>query len=271
MKIALISCGGHLPVSLYNELRLHNHAIKIISFKEVHSELTADYTASLGQIGKIFSFLKKHDVQNIIFAGSLNRPNLWRLRFDLIGIKLVLTMLRFFKKGDDSLLRFICDFVENYHFKLWSIADLCPKLLMPLGCLTVKKAEKHTDDTLVYGQKILNTLAQFDIGQSIAIAGQIVLGIETIGGTDNMITQICSIDASRISSLPKPLLIKMRKKNQSNLVDLPTIGLQTIENLHKAGFAGAAFEAGGCLILDIQAVINRANDLGLYIIGFNND
>lgn len=271
MKIALISCRGYLPVAIYNELQRQNHDVTVIAFHEVPSELTADLIVSLGQIGKIFTFLKKHHTENIVLAGSLNRPNLWRLRFDYTGLRLVLRALGFFKKGDDALLRFICGYVESYGFKLLSIAALCPQLLMPMGVITVKKADKEMLNTIRYGQNILNTMAQFDIGQSLVIAGQVVLGIETIGGTDSMIAQIGNIDVNRISSLPKPLLIKMRKKNQSNLVDLPTIGVQTIENIHKAGFAGAAFEAGGCLVLDIEAVIKRADALGLYIIGFNND
>ena len=271
MRIALIACGGQLPVMVYKQLQQQNHQVMIIRFHEVSSELNADYTVSLGQVGKVFKFLKKHNVDNIILAGSINRPNLWRLRLDYTGLKFILGMLNFFRKGDDALLRFVCNYIENYNFKLWSIADLCPQLLMPMGNITVNKGSDDIANSVIFGQKILNTLSQFDIGQSIVIAGHVVLGIETIEGTDNMIARIETIDKSRLHNIPKPVLIKMRKKNQSNLVDLPTVGLQTIDNLYKSGFAGAAFEADGCLILDIQAVIKRANTLGLFIIGFKND
>ncbi len=271
MKIALIACGGQLPVLVYNQLQEQNHHVMLISFHEILSELTPDYSVSLGQIGKIFKFLKQHHIENIILAGSLNRPNLWRLRFDYVGFKLALKIVRFLKKGDDALLRFIACYLEQHRLKLWSIADLCPKLLMPLGIITHHQGHTNMVREISLGKKILNTLSEFDIGQSIAIAGDIVLGIEAIEGTDNLITRIGNLDKKRLNHVSKPILIKMRKKNQSNLIDLPTIGLQTIHHLHQAGFAGAAFEAEGCLILDIQAVIDLANTLGLCIIGFKND
>jgi UDP-2,3-diacylglucosamine hydrolase len=271
MKIALIACRGQLPVAVYQQLIADNHEVKIITFKEVQSELTPNYSVSLGQIGNIFQYLHQHMVDNIILAGSINRPNLWHLRFDYSGLRLAFKIIRYLKKGDDTLLRCVCDYIQKNNFKLWSIADLCPKLLMPVGCLTDHKQQDHHLEAIQYGRKILNTISDFDIGQSIAVAGQVVLAIETIEGTDKMIQHVKNIDKTRINGLPKPILIKMRKKNQSNLVDLPTIGLQTINNLYKAGFAGAAFEAKGCLIIDIQAVIKQAEELKFFLIGFNND
>jgi UDP-2,3-diacylglucosamine hydrolase len=271
MKIALIACGGQLPVLVYHQLQEQNHQVTLIGFHEVSSELTPDFRVSLGQIGKIFKFLKQHQTENIILAGNLNRPNLWRLRFDYVGFKLALKIVCFFTKGDDALLRFIASYLDNHQLKLWSIADLCPKLVMPLGVITHHQGSADMMRAVNLGKKILNNLSEFDIGQSIAIAGDIVLGIEAIEGTDNLITRIGTLDKTRLNHLPKPILIKMRKKNQSNLLDLPTIGIQTIDNLHQSCFAGAAFEAEGCLVLDIQAVINRANQLGLCIIGFKND
>jgi DUF1009 family protein len=271
MKIALISCNGQLPVIVQKQLQNQGHDVKIICFHEVKSLLPADYTVSLGQMGKILDYLKKHNIDNIMFAGGLNRPILWRLRFDYRGIKFALRLIRFLKKGDDALLRFVCDYLAHQGLKLQSIADLCPKLLMPLGDITRYKANQDIMDSVAFGQKILNSLSPFDIGQSIAIAGQVVIAIEAIDGTDAMINHVGQIDKNRLNGLPKPIFIKMRKKNQSNLIDLPTIGVETIDNLYKAGLKAAAIEAGGCLVLDIEAVIKRAEILELCIVGFSND
>jgi len=179
--------------------------------------------------------------------------------------------MRFFKRGDDALLTFICDYLQKQNLTLHSIADLCPNLLMPLGSVECQKIPQHIYDSINFGKNVLNALSPFDVGQSIAISAQIVIAIEAIDGTDAMITHVGLIDKNRLNGLPKPILIKMRKKNQSNLVDLPTVGIDTINNLHAAGFGTAAFEAGGCLVVNIDAVKKRAKELGICIIGFKND
>jgi UDP-2,3-diacylglucosamine hydrolase len=270
MKIALIACRGQLPKIVHTHLKMQNHDVSIIGFYEVKSELQADLTVSLGQIGKILNYLRENDIQNVVLAGSLNRPHLWRLRFDYAGLKLAFKLMTFFKKGDDSLLRYICDYLANQTLKLYSIADLCPELLMPKGVMNCQKIPHHIYDSIEYGKNVLNALSPFDIGQSIAVAAQVVIAIEAIDGTDAMIRHVGHINKNRLNGLPKPIFIKMRKKNQSNLVDLPTVGVDTINNLCESGFGVAAFEAGGCLVVDIEAVSKRAKELGICVVGFNN-
>lgn len=271
MRIALIACGGELPKIVYDHLTANNHTVVVIGFHEVQSHLPPDFCASLGQIGKIFHYLKQNNITNIMFAGSLNRPHLWRLRFDYAGLKLAFKLMRFFKKGDDALLTFICDYLQTQGLTLHSIADLCPELLMPLGAMDCQKIPAHIYESINFGKDILNALSPFDVGQSIAVSAQIVIAIEAIDGTDAMIKHVGLIDKNRLNGLPKPILVKMRKKNQSTLVDLPTVGINTINNLYEAGFGTAAFEAGGCLVVDIDAVKKRAKELGICLIGFKND
>jgi DUF1009 family protein len=58
---------------------------------------------------------------------------------------------------------------------------------------------------------------------------------------------------------PKPI--------QERRVDLPTIGVTTVEGAAAAGLAGIVGEAGGLLVMDRQAVIEAADRLGLFILG----
>lgn len=271
MKIGLIACKGALPVAVHEQLVMDGHQISVIAFKEITTDLEVDYSVSLGKIGHIFNYLRSHKIEQIVLAGSMTRPDLWKLRFDLQGLGLAIKIIPYLRKGDDALLRFICNYIAGQGFKVLSIADLCPKLKMPLGCLTVKQPDKTMQEAVSFGQKILNELSVYDIGQSIAVSGQVVVGMETIEGTDAMMKHVSEIDKKRTQSLLKPVLVKMRKKMQSELVDLPTVGIQTIENLSRYGFSGAAFEADGCLMLDSEQLIQRANELGICIIGIAND
>jgi DUF1009 family protein len=49
--------------------------------------------------------------------------------------------------------------------------------------------------------------------------------------------------------------------------DVPTVGIATIENLHKNGGRAIVLEAGRTIILDKEKVIARADELGIAIVG----
>ncbi|MDR1025970.1 MAG: LpxI family protein, partial [Lactobacillus sp.] len=63
------------------------------------------------------------------------------------------------------------------------------------------------------------------------------------------------------------VLVKLRKPQQDMRVDLPTIGLRTIENAQKAGLRGLAVHAGNTLIVDEQDVLEYANKHKMFVVG----
>jgi hypothetical protein len=63
------------------------------------------------------------------------------------------------------------------------------------------------------------------------------------------------------------VLAKAPKPIQERRIDLPTIGLATVQRVAKAGLAGIVGEAGGLLVLDREAVIEAADELGVFIVG----
>ena len=57
--------------------------------------------------------------------------------------------------------------------------------------------------------------------------------------------------------MPKPI--------QERRVDLPTVGLDTVEACARAGLAGIVLEAGGAIILERDALQDALLDHGLFI------
>jgi len=77
---------------------------------------------------------------------------------------------------------------------------------------------------------------------------------------------------NRVARLPgRPgksgVLVKLPKPGQERRIDLPTLGLTTVENAAAAGLAGIADEASGALIANIEGVGRRADELGLFVVG----
>ena len=63
------------------------------------------------------------------------------------------------------------------------------------------------------------------------------------------------------------VLVKLPKPGQERRVDLPTLGVRTVENAAAAGLAGIAYETAGALFADFEQAVARADELGLFIIG----
>lgn len=267
-KIALLAFEGGLPKAILESFQQRHKKISVIGFDEFPADVPSEISFSLGKIGHLFSYLKKNKITHICLAGRMARPDLWKLRFDLTGLKVTFSLLYALRRGDDGLLRSVLSCFEQAGFGTLSVADICPELVMPQGIIT--KSEPQSLGFIENGKKILEDLSCYDIGQSLALCGDIVLAIEALEGTDAMILRTADIPKNRRYNLPKPILVKASKKGQTRKADLPAFGVQTIENLHKAGFAGAALEAGSVLLIDGEKVIQKANKYGLFLIGFKN-
>ena len=61
-------------------------------------------------------------------------------------------------------------------------------------------------------------------------------------------------------------VVKIAKPNQDMRFDVPVIGLKTIEVMQSAGATCLALDAGKCLLLDGQKVIDAANTASVAIV-----
>ena len=93
------------------------------------------------------------------------------------------------------------------------------------------------------------------------IQNQLVLGLEAIEGTDHLIKRCSSYKRKG----DRGILFKFTKKNQSNLIDIPLVGLDTIKNIKKYNYEGIFLEKYKCIILDKENVIKFANSNNIFI------
>jgi DUF1009 family protein len=106
-------------------------------------------------------------------------------------------------------------------------------------------------------------LAQYDIGQTVVIAESACVAVEAMEGTDATIERAGQLMHSLEgdgSILSRALtVVKIAKPNQDMRFDVPVIGVKTIETMQRAGASCLAIDAGRCLLLDGDAIIEAAN------------
>jgi DUF1009 family protein len=168
-------------------------------------------------------------------------------------------------KGDDGLLSSVIKYLESEKIKVISPDEILCNLKTDPGIVTRANPSEESLSDIDKGINLLNHMSAIDIGQAIVIQQGLVLGIEAIEGTEELIARTGKL--RRDQSKSGGVLVKIAKLQQSERVDLPTIGPDTIDQLHKSGFVGIAIEAERSLILAKTETIKRANDLGIFIMG----
>src|SRR5215468_112235 len=91
---------------------------------------------SVGQLGRAMRLFREEGCRDLIFIGTLMRPSLSEIRFDLKTLQLLGHVVRAFRGGDDHLLSGVGRMLEQDGFRMVGIRDVAPDLLMPEGCIT---------------------------------------------------------------------------------------------------------------------------------------
>ncbi len=116
---------------------------------------------------------------------------------------------------------------------------------------------------------VARQLVEHDIGQTVVIAQTACVAVEAMEGTDATIERAGHImrtlegDASTLSRALT--VVKRSKNNQDMRFDVPVIGVKTIDVMQAAGAVCLALDAGKCLLLEGEEVLQAANAAGIAI------
>lgn len=267
-KLGIIAGGGSIPKMLIEECIRQNQDFAIMAIegnaeKDLLKGVNAPYKwIRIGQAGSGFKFFKDEQVEDVVMIGTIKRPSI----FDIVPD---LRTTAFFAKvgakalGDDGLLRAVVDEIEKDGMKVKGIHEVMPSLLIKEGVLTKKTPSKEHMVDIKRGVEAAFELGRLDIGQAVVVQHGLVLGVEGIEGTDELIKR-CK-DYRRKGG--GGVLVKLRKPQQDMRIDLPTIGPKSVERAHESGLEGIVVHAGNGLIVDEKETIALADKYKMFIVG----
>ena len=266
-KIGIISGGGKLPILIGNSLVKKNY--EVVYFIIEDSVERKDYLnlktveIKLNSIKKIFKQLEENNINKIILAGNIKRPSIKDINFDFETINFAKNLF-LSKKGDNELLIAIAELFREKGFEYLDWKNYCPELFTSKTNLTRILPTKEANLNLSKALNVFKNYGNLDIGQSLIVQNEIVLGLEAAEGTDQLIIRCNELKKNG----DKGVLIKASKYNQSNILDIPTIGTQTLKLLIDNDYEGVFIEKNHCLIIDQDEVTNLANTNNLFISTF---
>jgi DUF1009 family protein len=267
-KLGIIAGSGRMPALLVEACQTCERPYFVLGL-EGHTEesLLIDVphkVVRLGAVGEALKALKKEGVQEVIMVGSVGRPTLSSLRPDMTATMLIAKFGSSIFSGDDALLGAIVKIMEGEGFDVVGIEEVLSHLLTKKGTLGKHRPSRQQNEDIVRGMSVAKALGAMDVGQSVIVENGYVLGVEAAEGTDALIARCAQFPQHEKGG---GVLVKAKKPNQDTRADLPTIGIDTIEQAKAAGLAGIAVEASGSIILDLPEVIKLADKYGLFIVG----
>lgn len=270
--LGLIAGGGSLPATLAEQCRASGrlfHVIRLRGFADPALDAYPGDTVGVAELGKVFAALRAAGCEAVCLAGKVSRPDFAALRPDWRGMKALPGAIAAARQGDDGLLRFLVGEFEKEGFTVEGAHEVAGRLTLPEGVLgTVSPQPQHMDD-IARAMQVAGEIGRLDIGQGAVVADGLVLAVEAQEGTDAMLERCAALPAE-LRGAPgawRGVLAKRPKPIQEQRVDLPAIGVATIEGAARAGLAGVAGEADAVLVLDRAAVIAAADRLGLFVVG----
>jgi len=266
-KLGLIAGNGKFPFLVLDAARAQGYnvvvaAIKEEAFPEIESHgASAVHWLSLGELSKLIETFQQAGVKRAIMAGQVKHKQIFSsIRPDWRLAKLLLSLTT---RNTDSLLGAVAKVLGDEGITLEKSTWLLEPLLVRPGVITERQPTEQELKNIEYGRSVARQVAQHDIGQTVVIAESACVAVEAMEGTDATITRAGEIMRSLhgdASTLSRTLtVVKIAKPNQDMRFDVPVIGVKTIEVMQAAGATCLAVDAGKCLLLDGNAVIEAAD------------
>ncbi len=270
-RLGILAGGGPFPGQVARAAERAGRGVFIVGFEDyAEASVIGSFPHAYVRVGaasRILSLLRQHGCRDIVLVGPVKRPSMLDLRPDAEGLRILSRIGRAAFTGDDGLLAAVVRVLGEEGFRVLGAHEILAEAVGAEGQLGAVAADDLALSDIARGREVIAALGRVDVGQACIVQQGVVLAVEAIEGTDQML--------ARAAGLARPgpggVLIKMVKPGQDRRADLPTIGPRTVENAADAGLRGIAYEAGGTMLTDRDACIAAADRRGVFLVGVRAD
>jgi DUF1009 family protein len=269
--VGLLAGSGRFPMVFAEKARGLGIPVVCVGIRheaspELAALVTRFYWAGIARMGRMIRCFRKEGVERAVMAGKVTKAvmhtrwRIWRLLPDWQTVCWWYRRSRRDNRDDTLLLGLIDEFAAR-GIRFESALALCPELLVQAATLTRRPATAREHADIAFGWELAKEMGRLDVGQSVAVKERAVLAVEAIEGTDRSIAR-----AGELCPAGGFVVVKVAKPQQDMRFDVPTVGCNTVEALHRAGGRVLAVEAGKTIILDQSATVALAERYGISIL-----
>lgn len=272
-SIGLIAGGGRLPLLIARNLRDAGHPVHALGLSGQWDDAlpglcTTFREVPLLRMGCWSRALRRRGVRHAIMVGRVDKAAVmhdpWRMIRNIPDMPTLVGWFRHVRhdRRSHAILNAIAEELDRNGVALMDSTSPIPDQLAVAGVMTRTRPNRQQEGDIGFVWPLLGEVLRLDVGQSVAVRDRDVLAIEAVEGTDRMIERV-----GDVCKAGGWTLCKGARAGHDRRSDVPTVGLTTIEKLHAAGGRCLALAAGDVIMIDREAVIARADELGIAIVG----
>ncbi len=266
-KIALVAGALDLPRLTRDALQRAGWEVFTVGLKNfVDPALGSDIIIRLGGAGRAVRQARRRGISKITFVGAIGHPNLSDIRPDLWSLGTLISVIKN-QRGYDSMAVALNKALEKRGFEIVAAQDAAPELaFQTAGIQTKAKPAKSDMKNIERAIDVSHTIGKADIGASVVVDKQ-VIAVEAAEGTARMLQRVVEMrkDKKRSSGV----FAKMTKPGQDLRIDIPAIGVDTVNAVADAHLRGIVVNTKTCFVVDRDAVIAAANKRGIFILALD--
>jgi len=266
-KIALVAGALDLPFFTRDALRRAGWDVFIVGLKNFcNPELKPDMVVRLGNGGRAIREFKRRGIKKLTFVGALGHPNLSDIRPDWWTFWTLIKIMKN-QRGYDSMAVALNSVLEKQGFEIVAAQDLAPELAFETAGVQTKAKPTATDKkNIERAIEVSHTIGAADIGASVVVDKQ-VIAVEAAEGTARMLNRVVEMRANH--KRKSGVFAKMTKPGQDLRIDIPAIGVDTVNAVADANLRGIVVNTKTCFVVNKPAVIKQADKRGIFIMAID--
>jgi DUF1009 family protein len=264
-SLGLIAGQGEMPRAIALEAKRQGYRVVVAALRGLadesivhHADATEWFKA--GKLGAIINFLKAQGAGEVLFAGKFPKDLIVRGALSP-DPRLLRFLFRLRDRGDDTILNSVAGELSRDGIRLLDMRDFCRGMLAPEGPLTRRKPTKDEWGDIIYGFRIAKGVGRLEIGQTVVVKDRAVMAVEAVEGTDETILRGGGLAGGGA------VVVKVSRPDQDMRMDLPVVGLATLDSMVRAEVRALALEAGSSIIIERDELVRKADEAGIAIAG----
>ena len=260
--LAIISGSGKLPLLIK---KLYKEAIYMTFANSKKTSKRKVVNCQFEKLGCLFDSLEENGIRRVVMAGAISRPQFDQSKLDQYTRSIMPKLSAKLVQGDNELLCFIAEEFEKNGYQIVGASEILPDLLLKPGIVVGSPYEFISSD-IEKADKILKVLSPQDIGQGVVVENGLVLGIETLQGTNELLKFVAKTASHLRLDSKGGIFVKRPKVNQNLRFDMPVIGPETIKLAFEAGLRGLVVSPHSVIILDKEKCVQIAEANNFFIL-----
>ncbi|NIM89701.1 MAG: UDP-2,3-diacylglucosamine diphosphatase LpxI [Candidatus Aminicenantes bacterium] len=256
-RIGIVAGSGMLPFLILEKAKKKDYACTVVGLKgeaDPGLEGKAEVFRWIegGDIPGLISFLKKNGIHEVLMVGKVDQRQIFEEeRFD----QGLLVLLRSMKdKTPTSLMEALIKLLGREGIRVIDPTPFLSSYFCQEGVMTEFKPNAEMENDIQLGSRMAKKIADLDVGQTVIVKDKTVVAIEGIEGTDETIKRGGELAGKGI------VAVKAARTSQDMKIDLPGVGLRTIETLVEVEGAALCIEALKVLFFQKEEAISLANN-----------